>query len=124
MAIYGCMALIIWFGTNLVFAGELSVGGISTFLLYMMTLIINFAILALVVGNVSKVAGASSRVITMMQQIPAVNSRGGIIIPEYEIIGEIELKNICFSYPTKKDVDVAKNISLKVEKNKVLALVG
>jgi len=94
MAIYGCMGLIIWYGSNLVFAGELSIGDISAFLLYMMQLIINFAVLALVVGNVSKIAGASSRVITMMQKIPGVNSRGGLIIPESEIIGEIELKNI------------------------------
>ena len=86
-AIYGCMALIIWSGTNLVFAGELSIGDISAFLLYMMQLVINFAVLALVLGNVSKIAGASSRVITMMQKIPGVNSRGGITIPEDEIIG-------------------------------------
>lgn len=90
----------------------------------MIQLITNFAILALVVGNVSKIAGASSKVITMMQKLPDVNTRGGIIIPESEITSEIELKNICFSYPTKKDVEVAKNINLKVEKNKVLALVG
>jgi ABC-type multidrug transport system fused ATPase/permease subunit len=28
--------------------------------------------------------------------------------------GEIELKNIVFRYPTKKDVTVAKNINLKI----------
>ena len=34
---------------------------------------------------------------------------------DQEVVGEIELKNITFRYPTKKDVTVAKNINLKVE---------
>jgi len=34
---------------------------------------------------------------------------------EKEVVGEIELKNITFRYPTKSDVIVAKKINLKVE---------
>jgi ABC-type bacteriocin/lantibiotic exporter with double-glycine peptidase domain len=60
------MGLIIWYGSNLVFDGKISVGEISAFLLFMIQLIINFAILALVLGNVSKVAGASTRIISLM----------------------------------------------------------
>jgi ABC-type multidrug transport system fused ATPase/permease subunit len=36
-------------------------------------------------------------------------------LDEKEVVGEIELKNIVFRYPTKKDVTVAKNINLKIE---------
>ena len=41
-----------------------------------------------------------------------------------DVHGIVELKNVTFCYPTKKDVKVANNISLKVEKNQVVALVG
>jgi len=84
----------------------------------------SFASLVGVATSVAKMSGASSRIITMMQKVPGVNTRGGIVIPEEEIVSEIELKNLYFSYPTKKDVVVATNVNLKVEKNKVLALVG
>ena len=47
-----------------------------------------------------------------------------MIIPEDKIVGDIEFKNVCFNYPTKKDVIFSNNISFKVEKNKVVALVG
>lgn len=43
---------------------------------------------------------------------------------EKDVQGVIELKNVTFNYPTKKEVKVASNISLKVEKNQVVALVG
>jgi len=38
--------------------------------------------------------------------------------------GEVELRNVTFNYPSKKDVQVCKNISLKVAQNQVVALVG
>ena len=59
-----------------------------------------------------------------MKYVPTVNSRGGIEIAEEKIIGEVEFKNVTFNYPSKKDVTVAKNVSFKVENNKVVAFVG
>jgi len=38
--------------------------------------------------------------------------------------GEIELKNVNFNYPTRPDIPVLKNMSLKVEAGQTLALVG
>lgn len=40
----------------------------------------------------------------MMQKIPAINTRGGMIIAPKNIAGTIELKNVDFYYPTKPDV--------------------
>ena len=75
----------------------------------------NVVMLAAVLGNVAKMAGASSRIITMMQKIPGVNTRGGEVIAENKIESVIELKDLSFSYPTKQEVEVAKNINLKVQ---------
>ena len=42
-----------------------------------------------------------------------------------EIIeGEIEFKNVTFAYPLKPDVNVLQNFSTKIEKGKVVAIVG
>ena len=60
----------------------------------------------------------------MMKWIPFINPRGGKTIPEDKVTGEIEIRNVTFRYPSKPDVTVAKNISIKVETNKVVALVG
>ena len=90
----------------------------------MIMLIFDFALLSMVFGNVMKTIGASEKIIQIMKYIPTVNSKGGIKIPEHDVVGEIELKNVSFTYPTKKEVGVCKNISLKIERNKVVALVG
>ena len=59
-----------------------------------------------------------------MQKLPLINTRGGKIIAPENISGSIELKNIDFFYPTKPDVQVAKNINFQVHENEIVALVG
>jgi ATP-binding cassette subfamily B protein len=100
----GAIALVIWKGSLEVEEGLISIGAISAFLLYMLQLVMNFAILSMVIGNVYKVIGASTKVITMMQKVPAINTKGGKIIAEKDIVGEIEFRDVSFCYPTKPDV--------------------
>ena len=62
--------------------------------------------------------------VQMMRIEVEVGLAGGKQIPESELIGEIELKDVCFSYPTKPDVIVTKNVNISIKKNQVVALVG
>lgn len=117
-------ASIIYYGSILYFDGDISLGGITSFLLYMIQLIFNFMMLAGVVANLVKIAGASEKMVEYMKYIPDVNSEGGDKLNDNQVQGIIELKDVSFCYPTKKDVMVCKNINLKVEKNQVIALVG
>ena len=55
----GVFALDIWYGATLAEKGEITVGNITAFLLYMIQLVFNFAIVAIVIGNVFKMTGAS-----------------------------------------------------------------
>ena len=42
-----------------------------------------------------------------MKQLPSVTYGGGDIIPDDQVTGSIEFKNVTFEYPTKKDVKVS-----------------
>ena len=53
---------------------------------------------------------------------PKIKSRKNII--PNQLYGEIEFKNVTFAYPLKPDVKVLKNLSTKIEKGKVVAIVG
>ena len=113
---------IIYVGALLVQRGELTVGGITSFLLYMIFLIFNFIIIGFVISAVYKVFGACEKIVEMMRiAVEAGDCEG--LKPESEE-GTIELRNVSFSYPTKPDVLVSKNLNIKIESNKVVALVG
>lgn len=100
----GAIALVIYRGSIEVEQGIITIGAISAFLLYMIQLVMNFAVISMVIGNVYKVIGASAKIITMMQKIPIISTRGGKIIAADSVKGEIEFKNVNFCYPTKPDV--------------------
>ena len=53
---------------------------------------------------------------------PKIISRKNIIPQKVE--GEIEFKNVTFAYPLKPEVNVLRNLSTKIEKGKVVAIVG
>ena len=63
-----------------------------------------------------------------MEYEPKINTKGGEIITKEEEgevdKGEISLRNVKFSYPTKKDVEVLKGLNIDISRNRVVALVG
>ena len=72
-----CMAGIIYYGCVLYENNEVTIGDISAFLLYMIFLIFDFALIAMVFGNILQTIGASEKIVKMMKYAPQVNSRGG-----------------------------------------------
>lgn len=124
--VFGSMAAILVLGAKLCEDGKLTIGEITSFLFYMMQILLNFMILASVLGSVMSIIGASHKVVELLDYEPKINTEGGIIpVSEAEQMrGEISLKDIKFNYPTKKEVDVLKGVSIDISKNKVIALVG
>mmetsp|Transcript_13100 Transcript_13100/g.20336 ORF Transcript_13100/g.20336 Transcript_13100/m.20336 type:complete len:259 (+) Transcript_13100:488-1264(+) len=120
----GCMGVIVIYASWLYEDGEISIGDITAFLLYMIQLMMNFMITTGALGNFYKLLGASEKIIKMMQYEPEINSKGGSKPAQPKEQGELELKDINFHYPTKPDVQVCKSVSIKVKSNQVVALVG
>ncbi len=81
-------------------------------------------LLASVLGSVMSVLGASVKLVEIMDYKPDINTTGGITLDETKSKGEITIKNVRFHYPTKNDVPILKGISIDIQKNKVVALVG
>lgn len=117
------MCVIIYIGSEQFKAGYIDIGDITSFLLYMMQLLLNFMLLASVLGSVMSVIGASYKIVEIMEHEPEIKTTGGIQL-DANCKGEIQIKDVKFAYPTKKDVQVLKGVTINIEKNKVVALVG
>lgn len=99
-------AAIIYYGSVLYNNNEISLGEITSFLLYMIQLIFNFMMLSGVAANLVKISGAATKMVEYMKYVPDVNSEGGKAMDEKDVTGVIELKDVTFCYPTKKEVKV------------------
>ena len=125
--LYGSMSAIIYIASILYQNGKLEIGTITSFLFYMILLLVNFGIISGVFGNVMQIFGASDKVVMLMNYQPQVNSTGGEKLPETEELkGTIALKDVKFRYPSKKEVQVLKGVTIEVDNKdkRVVALVG
>ena len=126
MFLYGSMTAIIYYASILYERGEIDIGSITSFLFYLIMLLLNFAMLAGVLGNVYSMLGASDKIVDIMQTKQKINTKGGDKIENVEVKGSIELKDLKFRYPSKPDVEVLKGVTIEVtnDKKRVIALCG
>ncbi|XP_047508388.1 multidrug resistance protein homolog 49-like isoform X2 [Pieris napi] len=68
---------------------------------------------------------AAGRVMTLIERRPIVESTHAPSVPEnYVAQGKIQYKNIKFRYPTRREVEVLRGLSLVIPSGKRVALVG
>ena len=114
--------LVLWYGSRLVVANELTVGGLMSFLLY--TVFVGFALgaLAELWADFMRASGASERVFELMDRSPAIPTTGGERLSTTE--GRVELHSVHFTYPTRPNLPVLQGIDLTIQPGEVVAIVG
>lgn len=127
-ALSGGIVGVIWYGASLVQTGELSIADLFTFTLY--TAFIGGAIGGMgdIFAQINKSIGASERILEIMEESSEINlssaSQSPPPIQPNHISGAVSYENVRFSYPSRPDVPVLKNISFSIEKGEKIALVG
>lgn len=75
--LYGAMAGVVYLASILNENGQVSIGAISSFLFYMIMLLFNFSMVAMVFGNVASIIGASDKIVELIEYEPKIRSSGG-----------------------------------------------
>ncbi|CAO3617631.1 unnamed protein product [Cunninghamella echinulata] len=122
--LFATYGLAFWYGSKLVLDGEYQA---SQILVVFFAMIIGAIALLQIPPNISAVssaAGAAYKIFATIDRVPEIDSdmKGGLT-PE-KIVGEIEFKDIKFSYPTRPDVPIIKKLNLKVHPGMTVAFVG
>ncbi|MCB9680209.1 MAG: ATP-binding cassette domain-containing protein [Alphaproteobacteria bacterium] len=119
---YGAIALVLWFGARLVVAGTMTMGELTSFLLYTLTVAFSLGALAGLYGDFMRAFGASERVFELLDQHPGLEATGGADVPSTE--GRLALEGLTFHYPSRPDVPVLSEVDLSLTPGEVVALVG
>jgi ATP-binding cassette subfamily B protein len=113
-----------WIGAQQVLSGELSAGELTAFMFYAVMAGGAVATISEVIGEVQKAAGASERLMELLNTRTSIESPADPIILPEKIRGEISLQNVNFHYPQANSVSVIKNINLEIKSGERIALVG
>jgi len=119
---YAAAALVFWYGGRLVVRGQMTVGGLTSFLVYTLIVAFSLGALADIWADFMKALGAAERVFELMDRTPTMAADGGAEL--LKVAGGISLEGVRFSYPSRKDVVVLDDVSLALKPGEIVAVVG
>jgi ABC-type multidrug transport system fused ATPase/permease subunit len=106
-------------------AGELSFGDLTAFVVYTAFVGGSMAGFADLYGQLQKTLGATQRVRELLRSTPEdVHLQDEPLEERFKMYGEVHLNHIAFSYPSRKEVQVLKDVSIEALPGEQIAIVG
>jgi ABC-type multidrug transport system fused ATPase/permease subunit len=118
------MGLVIWRGAILISKGQMEAGQLFSFVIYSGFIAGNIAGMAGVYTRLQRTIGAAEKLLQLIEE--PTESIDDVYVPDpaYSINGRIVFDNVGFSYPSRPETVVLKDLSFTVEAGQEIALVG
>jgi ABC-type multidrug transport system fused ATPase/permease subunit len=124
IGIFGSLIAVIWRGSGLLGSGKLETGEFISFIMYSVFIGGTIGGFASIFGRIQKFLGASEDLFEIFEEEKEYLNTKKSESVKIEISGPIVFKNLSFSYPTRTEITVLKNINTQLPDNKTTAIVG
>ncbi|MFB9107497.1 ABC transporter ATP-binding protein [Flavobacterium gyeonganense] len=125
LCLFGCVVAVVWYGITLTIKGEVEgVGDLISFVLYTTFIGASFGGIAEMYAQIQKAVGATERVFELLEETPEAINANPKALPVEKIKGTVAFKNVAFSYPSRKEVQVLKDVNFNADFGQKIALVG
>ena len=115
---------VLWIGASDVFAGRITGGELSQFLLYSILAAGSLASLSEVWGELSQAAGAAERLSELLDIQPEISAPANPVKLPEAARGSISYNAVSFAYQNSKDMPVVRDLNLEVSPGETVAVVG
>jgi ABC-type multidrug transport system fused ATPase/permease subunit len=124
-SVFGAIAFVMWYGAGMIQSGQLTIGSLTMFVIFSMFVGGTFAGFADMFSQLQKILGATQSIREILRgKGEAVELKQTVLEPEFRLNGNVRFEHVAFSYPSRKDVPVLKDISLTVANGEQVAIVG
>jgi ABC transporter fused permease/ATP-binding protein len=123
--LFGAIVAVIWYGSVLVAGGELSVGSLTTFILYAIFVGAAMGSFPELYANVQKAVGASERVLEILHEeneAISINTEENKV--KQVIKGDLRFNKVSFTYPSRPEMPILKELSFSAQAGQKIAIVG
>ncbi len=119
---YAAIGLVLWYGGHLLVDGMMTIGELTSYLLYTLTVAMSIGALSGLYEDFMKALGASERVFELLDRETSVGGSGGASVETLE--GRVSFEGVDFAYPSRTDLPVLTGFDIQLPPGEVVALVG
>ncbi|KAF2506734.1 ATP-binding cassette domain-containing protein [Flavobacterium zhairuonense] len=125
LCLFGCVVAVVWYGITLTIKGEVEgVGDLISFVLYTTFIGASFGGIAEMYAQIQKAVGATERVFELLEETPEEINANPHASTIEKIKGNVAFKNVAFHYPSRKEVQVLKDVNFEAGFGQKIAIVG
>ena len=113
---------ILWFGGNMVHAGTLTVGKLTSFMTYSFQILMSLMMLSMVLMMLSRSVASATRIIEVLEEESDIKDPASPITEVKS--GEIEFRNVNFKYEDDSDENNLEGINIKIKSGETVGIIG
>lgn len=124
--VFASIVFVLWLGAQAVMEGRMSAGLLTQFMLYAALVAGSTGALAEVLGDVQRAAGATERLLELLDAKPSIQSGDASLSKEHgqDSGARVSFQNVSFNYPSRPQETALKDLSFTLEPGQTVALVG
>lgn len=125
IGLFGGIILVIWYGATLVQNGDLTIGELISFIIYTVFIGASVGGLGELYGKIQSALGATERIQEILAESEEPTDKSQRAVSEIRRVkGDISYNQVAFSYPTRPDIQVLRDINFSIRSGEKIALVG
>ncbi len=122
LIIYSCIVAILWFGGNMVMAGDMLTGQLMSFITYVTQIMMSLMMLAMIFLTFTRAKASGERVLEVLETQP------DIVDPPQPVLavpdGSVEFRNVHFRYATGSGLDALTDVTLRIHSGEIIGIIG
>ena len=119
-----CLVGLVWWGAKSVFEGTVTAGELAQFMIYALMAANALASISEIFGTFQTVAGATERLIEILDTRPAIRWPAVPTPFPEPPLGTLAFENVHFTYETRESEKIIGDLSFAVARGETVALVG
>jgi subfamily B ATP-binding cassette protein MsbA len=123
MVVYSGIAIVLWFGSRQVLAGNMTAGELIAFVLYTFVVAGSIGGMSELYGQFNNAIGATRRVFELLDTKPEIEDPDNPQKIE-SITGHVQLIDAYFTYPDERATEVLTGVNIEAQPGEIIALVG
>ena len=122
VVVFSSIIAILWFGGNMVNAGTLTVGELTSFFTYSFQILMSLMMISMVLMMVTRSIASAQRIIEVLEEEPDIVDAEDAVMEVKN--GDIEFKNVDFKYEDDSDELNLANINISIKSGQTVGIIG